>query len=74
MKLWIALRTVQTVNVKSQMSVRVFLAGLVPIVRFQSAQAAQQMENVLDQIFAPVKKDIPELTVLFQSKPDQTTA
>ena len=56
------------------MSVRVFLAGLVPIVRFQSAQAAQQMENVLDQIFVPVKKDIPELTVLFQSKPDQTTA
>ena len=74
MRLWIALRTVQTVNVKSPTSVRVFLAGLVPIARFQSAQAAQQMENVLDQIFAPVKKDIPELTVLFQSKPDQTTA
>ena len=74
MRLWTVLRTVQTVNVKSQMSVRVSLAGLVPIARFQSAQAAQQMVNVLDQIFVPVKKDIPELIVLFQSKPDQTTA
>ena len=74
MRLWIVLRTVQTVNVKSQMSVRVFLAGLEPIARFQSAQVAQQMVNVLDLIFAPVKKDIPELIVLFQSKPDRTTA
>ena len=74
MKLWIALRTVQTVNVKSQMSVHASLAGLVPNVRFQFAQTAQKLGNVLDQTFALVKKDTRERTVRLKLKPDQTTA
>ena len=74
MRLWIAQRAVQKVNVKSQMSVLAFLAGRVPIARFQFVQTAQEMVNVLDRIFVPVKKDIRGRIVLLKSKPDQTTA
>ena len=74
MRLSIAQRTVQMVNVKSQMSVHAFLAGPVPIVRLQFAQTAQKLGNVLDQTFAPVKKDILGQTVPLKLKPDQTTA
>ena len=69
-----AQRTVQMVNVKSQMSVRAFLAGLVPSVRLPFAQTAQKLGNVLDQTFALVKRDIPEQTVLLKLRQDQTTA
>ena len=73
-RLLIVQTTVQMVNVKSQMSVHASLAGLVPNVRFQFAQTAQKLGNVLDQTFALVKKDTPERTVRLKLKPDQTTA
>lgn len=72
-KLLIAQRTVQTVNVKSQMNVLASLTGPVMSVRFQFAQTAQKLESVLDQTFALVKKVIPAQTVLLKLKPNQTT-
>ena len=74
MRLLIAQRTVQMVNVKSQMSVRASLAGPVPSVRLQFAQTAQKLGNVLDQTFALAKRDIPGQTVLLKLRQDQTTA
>ena len=74
MRLLIAQRTVQMVNVKSQMSVRASLAGPVPSARPQFAPTAQKLGNVLDQTFALAKRDIPGQTVLLKLKPDQTTA